>query len=171
MTGKVYWTEARVKEMRAYANQGMTASEAAAKFNKTTMAVQWQAHRFNIRFKHGRNIGWKDEHDNVVRAMVAQGHGWKHIGLVLNKSKGAVAGYARRNGIDFIGKANIAKPPPKHAKPPPKHAKPIEIKPNPPELRKCLACGTMFPSSWIGNRRCKPCKNSVVYLNSGSAMI
>lgn len=28
------------------------------------------------------------------------------------------------------------------------------------KLRKCLDCGTMFMSEWIGNRRCRRCKAS-----------
>ena len=28
------------------------------------------------------------------------------------------------------------------------------------KLRKCLGCGTMFKSNWIGNRQCRRCKAS-----------
>jgi hypothetical protein len=29
------------------------------------------------------------------------------------------------------------------------------------DRRKCLGCGTMFRSSWIGHRICQPCKGRI----------
>ena len=164
MSGKIkYWTEARIADLRMYARQGLTAPEAGAKFNKSAMAIHWQGHRLGIKFTPVKP-SWTKQQDAILRDMISAGSGWKEVGKVLGKSKSCVRGYAVKNGIMFIGK-------PKAGKLVPKHAKPIESKPNPPELRKCLTCQTMFPSWGIGNRRCKPCKSSVVYQNSGSAMI
>ena len=105
---------------------------------------------------------WSDADDATLIKMAARGQSYAEIEVALGRSYDAVSNRAKRLGVLRVRLAGGKAPPPPPAK---------KNKPNPPELRKCLTCQTMFPSSWIGNRRCKPCKSSVVYQNSGSAMI
>ena len=37
--------------------------------------------------------------------------------------------------------------------------------------RKCLNCGEMFASSWVGNRICGPCRGSHKFETSGSVFL
>ena len=39
----------------------------------------------------------------------------------------------------------------------PANERPLDYKPG---KRKCLSCGTLFPSEWSGERICKKCKAS-----------
>ena len=161
MSGKPkFWTPARIADLKAYAKQGLTAPEAGAKFNKTTMAIHWQAHRLEIKFTPVKP-GWTEQEDAILRTMVAAGSGWKEVGRVLDKSKSGVRGYAIRNGIELVGKKEIQKREYRYARPLEKKCTRAR--------RKCLTCGETFQSKWIGNRICKPCTSGRRYQTEGSA--
>ena len=144
-----FWSDERITELRDCAANGMTIPEASAVFDKSQMAIRWQARDKGVRFACVRP-GWTDQEDAALRDLVKEGYGWKAIGKILGKSKGCVASFARRNGIEFIGKPKIVKRAYKHAKP--------TLKRTTRKRRKCLGpCGRHFESAWIGNRYCKSC--------------
>ena len=148
MSKAVFWTEARIADLRMYAEQGMCSPEIAEKFGRTASAIRKQANKHDIAF-HGEKNDWTEKEDLTLRAMVADGFGWKDIARDLpGRSQNSVTGYAYRNGIKFTGKRG-----PK----PYLYAKPKE-KPAARVKRKCLGpCEQYFESAWIGNRYCKSC--------------
>ena len=161
MSGTVkFWSDERIAELRDCAAKGMTIPEASAVFDKSEMAIRWQARDKEIKFLCVRP-GWTDQEDAALRDLVKEGYGWKAIARILDKTKGCVAGHAFRRNITFIGKkSQPAARPYRHVKP---TRKSTIIK------RKCLGpCGQYFKSKWIGNRICKVCASSRLFQNSGS---
>ena len=152
MVGTIkFWTDERITELRDCANQGMTLPQATVQFDKSEMALRWQARQHQIKFADVKP-GWTGQEEAILRDMVKDGCGWLEIGRALEKSRGCVAGFARRNNIEFIGKKSQ---PPSVARPY-RHVKPQRK--NTITKRKCLGpCGQYFESAWIGNRYCKSC--------------
>ena len=160
MSKTVFWTKARIADLRMYAEQGMCSPEIAEKFGRTASAIRKQANKHGIAF-HGEKNDWTDKEIAVLRDMVADGFGWKDIARDLpGRSHNSVTGYAYRNGIKFTGKRGPR---------PYFYAKPEE-KPAARVRRKCLGpCGRYFESAWIGNRVCKSCKSSGAYTSGAMA--
>jgi hypothetical protein len=154
VSGKVkFWTEARVRKLEYCAQHGLTIPETSAVFNKSKMAIQYQACIRGLRFKK-THPGWTSEEDAILRDFVREGYGWTAIGEKMGKSRGAVAGYANRNNISFVGRPVEPKTSGNRLRSP--------EQPDARAKRKCLGCATEFDSRWVGNRLCKQCAGAAV---------
>lgn len=160
MTQKRYWTDARISEMHGYVIQGMTKDQVAVKMGRTYAAIKRKASLAKINFT-GKISNWSEEEGKILRAMVADGHGWKAISNMLpGRTENSAASYAKRNKIKFLGVRGLKL-----------KVKPPARKCDPTTRRTCLICGEIFPSTWIGNRTCKRCLSTVEYRTQNSMMI
>ena len=164
---RLFWTTDRIVLMKEMARKGLSPSEIGKHFDCTSGAISWQCSHHSINLS-GIEGAWDQGEIEIMRAMAADGNTKKQVAERLERSFRSIESKARRLHINFPRKGKAARAPKVRTY---RDVKPEFETPGQVTERKCLACGTMFPSSWIGNRRCKPCKSSVAYQNSGNAMI
>ena len=143
--------------IRDMAGQGLSWVDIANELGFTRGSVSKRAKKIGIASEF--NSGWPLKDDKKLREMAARGRTWGEIARAVGCSVNAACKYGQRHKIVLnkaVRKGRVYK-----------HAKPKE-KQHPRRQRKCLGCGDMFPSKWIGNRICKPCSSSRLFQNSGS---
>ena len=109
--------------------------------------------------KSGKARNWSEAEDTTLKSLLNIGMSQGEISGKINRSINAISARCKRLSVS---KARLARD---------NIAPIVKAKPAKRIKRKCLACGNDFPSSWIGNRRCKPCTSSSQYQTSGSQMI
>ena len=105
--------------------------------------------------KSGKTRNWSEEEDAALKRLANTGASWGEISGEIERSVDAISNRAKRLGI---GRVRLKE----------KIAPVVKLRPPKKVRRKCLACGEMFPSEWIGNRRCKPCTSSYAFQSHGS---
>ena len=108
--------------------------------------------------KSGKTRNWSESEDAKLKSLLGVGMSHCQISGEINRSINAISARCKRLGVTRVHLARDKIAPFVKAR----SAKRVR--------RKCLGpCGQYFESTWIGNRRCKPCTSSKVYQTEGSA--